>query len=348
MADPTHLLVGNPTAQSGKNAERITRALRLFADRGLRCDVLHTEPAGKTIGLVQAALDRGKYGCVISMGGDGTFREVASGLMLSARRDDVAMGMLPTGTANDQGKSFGLEADEGSLADNVAVVCGGHETRLDAGKIRALDVLGTVQSEAFFFDSAGWGLSARILAERNEDRKLVEKIPGLRHIYRDQMVYAGAMVKNLLGSYVVSDKFTVHIESNGQKRTITRLSDLVIKGTRIYGGAWVFDPTSRHDDGLFEVVPARGRRDWATRVVQSHEKNLLPGQALDALGIEPSEIFRADVFDLRFEVPPGNAHLAAQIDGEEFLATPRVRINVLPQAIRLIVPPQGPQARVRV
>lgn len=347
MATSTHLLVGNPTAQSGRNAERIKLAVRLLSERGVICDVLATQPEGRTIGLVQAALDGGAYRCVISMGGDGTFREVASGLLQSKRRDDLALGMLPTGTANDQGKSFGLEADEAALPGNIDVICQARETQLDAGKIRALDALGTVQHEAFFFDSAGWGLSARILAERNEDRRLVEKIPGLKHIYRDQMVYAGATVKSLLGSYVVSDKFTVHIESGGQRRSLTRLSDLVIKATRIYGGAWVFDPTSRHDDGLFEVVPARGRRDWAARVVQALEHSIIPEQALDALGIEPSEIFRGEQFDLRFEVPVGNAHLAAQIDGEEFTPTPRVRINVFPRALRLIVPSAGPH-RVRL
>jgi diacylglycerol kinase family enzyme len=30
--------------------------------------------------------------------------------------------------------------------------------------------------------------------------------------------------------------------------------------------------------------------------------------------------------------------LAAQIDGEEFVASPRVRIEVLPRALRLVVP----------
>src|ERR1700688_4288249 len=102
----THLLVGNPTAQSGKNAERIERAVRGLAEAGVACDVLATLPAGATIPAVAdrlRGLGGASYACIIAMGGDGTFREVASGLLESGRAEQVAMAMLPTGTANDQG-----------------------------------------------------------------------------------------------------------------------------------------------------------------------------------------------------------------------------------------------------
>jgi hypothetical protein len=62
------------------------------------------------------------------------------------------------------------------------------------------------------------------------------------------------------------------------------------------------------------------------------------GGALDALGIEPTEIQRGARIELRFEVTRGHALPAAQIDGEEFPAAPRVTIAVLPRALRLIVP----------
>jgi diacylglycerol kinase family enzyme len=156
----THLLVGNPTAQSGKNQERIDRALEIMKGAGIPADLLPTLPGGKTIGAVRDALDSGSHRVVIAMGGDGTFREVAAGLYTSKRRDDVAMGMLPTGTANDQGKSFGLEALPESLERNIDVIRAAHETRLDVGIYRAG---GPEATPDYFFDSAGWGLSARVL-----------------------------------------------------------------------------------------------------------------------------------------------------------------------------------------
>lgn len=99
MSPRTHLLVGNPTAQSGRNAARIALARELLEAAGVACDVLATEPEGRTVAAVRAALDAGAYRCAIAMGGDGTFREVAAGALESGRRDDVALGMLPTGRA---------------------------------------------------------------------------------------------------------------------------------------------------------------------------------------------------------------------------------------------------------
>ena len=121
------VLVGNPTAQSGKNAARIERARELFAARGIEAELLPTLPEGKTIAAVAARLARAGDGAIVAMGGDGTFREVAAGIVDSGRAEQVVMGMLPTGTANDQGKSFGLAASEDALARNVEVVVAGHE-----------------------------------------------------------------------------------------------------------------------------------------------------------------------------------------------------------------------------
>ena len=81
----THLLVANPTAQSGKNAERIDRAVAFLKRAGIVCDLLPTLPHGQTIAAVRRALDAGSHKCVIAMGGDGTFREVGAGLLESTR-----------------------------------------------------------------------------------------------------------------------------------------------------------------------------------------------------------------------------------------------------------------------
>ncbi|MFN7144812.1 MAG: diacylglycerol/lipid kinase family protein, partial [Myxococcota bacterium] len=166
-----HLLVGNPTAQSGKNAERIDEARKLLGRHGVVHDFLSTSPGGKTVGEVANALSTGSYSAVIAMGGDGTFAEVGRGLLESGVR--VPMGMLPTGTANDQGKSFGMWAAPKYLEDNVRTVAAGHTVPLDAGRASAYDFLDQEIATDWFFDSLGWGISPKILRMRNEDRRLV-------------------------------------------------------------------------------------------------------------------------------------------------------------------------------
>jgi diacylglycerol kinase family enzyme len=347
----THLLVGNSTAQSGRNAERIERAVKRFAAGGVACDVLPTLPGGRTIGAVAGALRDGAYACVVAMGGDGTFREVAAGLIESGRAEAIAMGMLPTGTANDQGRSFGLQAGDDALDRNVDVVRAARETRLDAGRIstggegvrgegvHAEGIHGEGDGAAWFFDSAGWGISARVLRARNEDRVAVDKsAPLLKAVYRDQMVYAGALLRVFLESYVVDDRFAVDVVADGTAQRLEGLTDLVVKGTRVYGGAWVFDRSARHDDGAFEVVPFRGKLDWTSKAIVDLDGNPLTEEVLNAVGVGHSRPFRASRIDLAFTWPAAGAAPAAQIDGEEFPATARVAIEVVPRAIRLIVP----------
>jgi diacylglycerol kinase family enzyme len=334
----THLLVGNPTAQSGKNAARIDRARSALESAGASCDLLATLPEGATVDAVKRALDAGPYRVVIAMGGDGTFREVASGLLESTRCHDVALGMLPTGTANDQGRSFGLEASDESLDYNVGVIVAGRETHLDAGVVTAMTREGAVVDRAFFFDSLGWGISARTLAARNEDRKVVEATPGLREVYRDKLVYAGALLRTFLESYVTNDTFKATLVADGTEYQLDELTDLIVKGTRVYGGAWVFDRAARHDDGLFEVVPFRGKLDWTSKAIVDLEDNPITEEMLNAIGVEHSKPFRGSHIEVAFEHPADGAVPAAQIDGEEFPATARAKVEVLPRALRLIVP----------
>ncbi|HVH46219.1 MAG TPA: diacylglycerol kinase family protein [Labilithrix sp.] len=332
----THLLVGNPTAQSGKNQERIDRALELLRRAGLAPTLLPTLPAGGTVRAVREALEAAPgIEVVIAMGGDGTFREVAAGLFTSTARERVALGMLPTGTANDQGKSFGLEATPEALERNVSVIRDAHETRLDVGVFRSGD-----QSEPdYFFDSAGWGLSARVLAQRNKDRAVVETLGPLKELYRDHAVYAGAFLKTFLESYVIDDKLRVEAVLDGKSVVLDGLTDLVVKNTRVYAGAWVLDRTSRHDDGAFELVFFRGKRDWTSKAIVDLDGNPVTEAMLNEIGIEHSQPLRASTMELTIFDPPGGAPLATQLDGEEWPAHSRVHIDVVARGLRLIVPP---------
>lgn len=331
----THLIVGNPTAQSGRNKERIDEAQHLMKLAGVPADVLATLPDGKTVAAVRDAADSGLYRVIIAMGGDGTFREVAAGLYTSKLREQIAMGMLPTGTANDQGKSFGLEAAPDAMERNIEIIKTGEETRLDVGIYRAG---GADARPDYFFDSAGWGLSARVLAQRNKDRAAVDHLGPLKEIYRDQLVYAGAFVKTFLESYVIDDKLRVVATIDGERVELEGLTDLIVKNTRVYAGAWVFDETSRHDDGVFELVPFVGKRDWASKALIDLAAVPLNEEMLEDLGLEHSKTLRGSSMELELFDPEGGAPLAAQIDGEEWPANPKVRIDVAARALRLIVP----------
>jgi diacylglycerol kinase family enzyme len=330
-----YLLVGNPTAQSGQNSQRIERAKTLIEQTpNARCELFSTLPGGKTIAALSDRLAQANMpDVVIAMGGDGTFREVAAALVDSPVREQIVMAMLPTGTANDQGKSFGLSAGDAALERNVAVLTGTHETRLDGGEMLC-EQAGTSHRH-LFFDSAGWGFSARVLLERNLDREFVEKLGALKHLYRDHLVYAGAFSRVFLDSFMKDQTFDVKVQTDTETVHWTGLTDLIVKNTRIYAGAWVLDKSASPNDGLFEVVPFRNQLDWALKVVVDHQGNILPEDLKD-----PGRRIASDMVAAREMVLTFTDRMLplAQIDGEEANPSPRVTIRVLPKVLRLRVP----------
>jgi diacylglycerol kinase family enzyme len=107
---------------------------------------------------------------------------------------------------------------------------------------------------------------------------------------------------------------------------------------RVYAGAWVLDRRSRHDDGVFEVVPFRGRSDWLSKGLVDLEGNLITEEMWNEIGIEHSKPIRGGKLELRLTPPESGVGLAAQIDGEEFPPLAQVTVEAIPRALRLIVP----------
>ena len=337
----THLLVGNPAAQSGKNAERIERAVKWLASKAGGVRVRGDAPRGEDDRAVARTLDQGAYASVVAWGATAPSARSARGSSRARAREEVAMGMLPTGTANDQGRSFGLEAGEAALEGNLAVVVAAQG---DAPRRRPPHAPGRGRSRprcVRVLRLGGLGHQrARPARAQRGPRAGRDARPLSRRSTATSLVYAGALLRVFLESYVVDDKFTAEIEADGRPRsTLTGLTDLIVKGTRIYGGAWVFDRTSRHDDGYFEVVPFRGKRDWASKAIVDLDGNPLSEEVLNAVGIEhtqavPRDEPRASTSRCR----RGGAAHAAQIDGEEYPAGDHATIEVVPRAIRLVVP----------
>jgi diacylglycerol kinase family enzyme len=327
------LLVANPTARSGDASGAIREALGALRARGMGVTLLHTEPERGTIRRVRERLDAEGFDVVVYLGGDGTFHEVATGILGARRR--VPLGMLPNGTANDQGLSFGVE--RGDFARNVAVIAAGHITELDVGSVEKLDHTGAVAQASLFFDSVGWGIHPDILELRNRQRSTLARIPLLRRIYRDKSVYIGATVAKLLESYFTPVKFAAEVVADGVRHELRGMTDVIIKATAIYGGGWVLDRNGAPDDGKFELVTMAGRRDWASKAIRDHVATPIWQEHLDLLGITHSTGFAASRFVIDF-YRPERGELKAQLDGDEWGSGDRYRVEVLPRLLPLITP----------
>ncbi len=347
------LLVGNPTAQSGKAEKRIQQALAAMDDRGWEADLLRTLPDGATVDLLRQRLDEDAgIEVVACLGGDGTFAEVAKGLL--AAQKIRPLGMLPSGTANDQGKSFGISSAPAALIPNLRVMEGGHTTHLDVGRVERLDAEGRVDAAESFFHSVGWGMQPDILAQRNKDREAVKAFPLLRQIYRDQLVYAGAALEKLLESYVEPSKFDAFVTILDPQRLGTeqhyflgpslegqlhRLTDLVINATPVYGGSWVLDRRSRPDDGVFEMVPVKGRREWARKALLDLRNSPLNTETLQLFGLEQSQSWQGSAFHIEVVHSAGaDVPVSSQLDGEEWVPGLRFKVAVQPGLLPVLTP----------
>jgi diacylglycerol kinase family enzyme len=327
------VLVANPTAHSGKAADSIRVARALLDAAHVSHRFVATEPEGKTVERVREVIDDGAR-VVIAMGGDGTFAEVAKGIFASRSAAEVTMGMLPTGTANDQGKSFGLVAGPGALERNVEVIAAGAVVGCDVGRLVIERGAKEIHRD-LFFDSFSIGLGAASLVTRNRDRERVGRIPGLGAVYRDHLVYAGAVLQRFFESYVVDIKFDLDAVIDGTVTHFDSLLDVIVKNTKIFGGEWIFDPATESDDGRFELVPVAGRRDLGTKLLGSLRHSPVGVDDLQSLGFSHAAPVSGSQFDLRIH---GTPLPAAQCDGEELPAGERYRIDVVPRALRLIVP----------
>jgi diacylglycerol kinase family enzyme len=332
------VLFANPSAQSGKAEELIADARRLLDQAGIEHEFIATLPDSGTIGLVRRAIDEDGARRIIYMGGDGTFADVAKGILAAKHARDVAMGMLPTGTANDQGKSFGLRTGPAGFADNVKVIAAGMTTEIDVGRIELLDAGDQTARSDLFFDSASIGWGAAVLRTRNVDREAVAGIPVVRQIYSDYLVYAKAMVQHLLGQALPGRKFDMEVVVDGQPHRYESLMDVVFKNTHVFAGEWVLSADAEADDGLFEMVPIAGVADFTGKILTTFRHNPIDEEDFRKLGIVQSEAVRGQCFDVTILQPGAEVGLPVQIDGEEFPPGDRFRISVLRRVLRLIVP----------
>ncbi len=228
-----------------------------------------------------------------------------------------------------------------ALAQNVAVIAAGKTTRMDVGRIQALGEAGQVIRSDLFFDSASIGWGAGVLITRNRDRQAIAEVPIVRSLYRDQLVYAGAMLKHMVKTYTHDMNFKLKLTIDGKEHHLDGLIDVIVKNTHIFGGEWVLAPDGASDDGKFEIVPIAGRSEYISKFIATHRQSPITEDDLRALGIQLSQPLTGSSFHLKIIRPPGKTKpLPVQVDGEEWLRTPRLRIEVLPRILQLIVPRQ--------
>ncbi len=304
-------LVVNPN--SGPNAFK--KQLRNAQDQLLKlgCELkrVDTKAAGDAMRLAQQAAQDG-FEIVVAVGGDGTLNEVCNGLVDT----EAVLGVLPAGTANvfaaDVHIPIWTPLKPDAVMKAAKLIVNGHRRRIDLGRLRLED--GTTR---YFLMWCGIGLDAAI----TQAKKSTGSVRSLG--------YASWVISGLIVTY----------DFMGTPATITtddgvmdeRVLMAVVSNGQLYGRVWRMAPEAKMDDGLLDVAVMAGHR-WPSTL-----KHMVGLTFKKHIQDPDFHLHRTTSLSFSAKHP-----LPVHVDAETIGTTP-VEIDIVPQALTVIVPKDAPK-----
>ncbi len=322
------LCVLNPHAAGGLAMDTWPAVSSLLNRLGVSYELLAAAHDVPLADQLCAALERlPDIGAVTGIGGDGTHFAAINGLMQFRRRHPdkplPPYAFIAVGTGNDIAKSLGIRLGDAlsgrELRRAVSTIVHGADYRLDVGIINGL----------YFADALTVGLDSAILKERNAGKRLLERIPLLRHLARGRLLYTLSMGARFFREPTVRAEITV----DGRAWYAGPVLNVVVNNTRIYAGDFDFSLNAYADDGLLDVALFTGHTDYLARYLLAIRGN---PDRLRELSEDISK--RAQHVQGREIVIRLSQAVQAQVDGEELPAGDRFEVGVVPRAILIKTP----------
>lgn len=293
----TFILV-NPAAGRGRRRARVDQYLALLKRHLGAFEPVITSRAGEEAGLFDRALSE-SFDCIVAVGGDGTWSAAADRIVASGRRD-VALGLLPTGTGNDFGKSLGIRHERAD--DVVRAIVERNTTTIDVGRVGGRHFLNVV---GLGFDIAVIDDAAKTLLLRGD---LLYRYCALRQLF----FFPGREVE---------------IEPLGQAPSRLRALMLTVSNANYFGGSFHIAPRASLSDGRLDAVVIRDAGPLTrARLFSTVSKGRHEGDPHIVASQAPS-------FTIRFDGP-----LRYEADGEVFAATSPLVVESVPLALRVCAP----------
>ncbi len=288
----------NPAAGRGRRGARTREYLDLLKRHVGPFDPAVTARAGDEVAMVDRALANG-VDCIVAIGGDGTWSAAADRIVASGRRD-VALGLLPSGTGNDFGKSVGVRHEN---AEAVAQAIADRTTTLiDVGRV----------GDRHFLNVVGMGFDIAVIddAERTAFLRgdLLYRFCALRQLFR------------FPGREIV-------LEAPGREPVRLRILMLTISNANYFGGSFHIAPRAKLNDGRLDAVAIRDagpitRARLFSQVSKGAHQHLPDVTCVQS----PSFTVRVDG-PIRYEM-----------DGEVYDATGVLTVESVPGALHVCTP----------
>ena len=304
----TGRLIYNPAAGRFPAGWLLSRAVQVLSNAGWNIEVQEVHEGSEIQRVAREAIQAG-CDAVFVAGGDGTVGTVAAALSGS----EVALGVLPSGTANVWAKEIGLERLDWIHLFALERAA----DRLARGRVHKVDMGRACGREFLLW--AGIGLDAEIV-NSIEPRERWAKTFGTMH-------YGILALWNSIGWEGVE----LAVRADGQVWEGRYLAAIASNIRKYAGGLIELSPEAKFDDGMldFWLIGGRSLKDAVTRVVQ-----IFLGSHSEAPGVVHFQAARA-LFESESE-------LQIHFDGEPYSVSSPVEFQTLRNSLNVLLPePEG-------
>lgn len=218
-AEPSHLLLVNPSAAAGRVGELLPRARAALEANGIEYREVTTTSLEHGCDEARRGAEHGEIPIVMS--GDGLIGQVGGALVGTG----ASLAVIPAGRGNDLARVLGIPTEPELAAELIA-----------AGPVRTIDV-GEVNGKRFLcVASCGFDSDANRIANETT-------------VVKGNLVYAYAALRALAEWRPA--RFELSLD--GEERVVTGYT-VGAANSRAYGGGMFAAPEAELDDGRFDVL----------------------------------------------------------------------------------------------
>nr|MBL0715490.1 NAD(+)/NADH kinase [Desulfobacterales bacterium] len=251
--------------------------------------------------------------CLVVVGGDGTLREVCAALGPFSNR--VLLGFIPVGNANVMARELGIPRDPSQA---IRLLATGRPLAVDAALLTADD---DSTAPTLFMAMLEIGFGALVIHRVHHWRRRL-----WQQAYRlwGDSLYLMAGVLSLIGPQ--RPAFRIWIDDQAP---LDQCRLAVIANTRTYAKGWSMNPRASATDGFLDVMCRQ--RDNTPALVQNIA-NAWRSRETRAPDVQYHKGRRL--------VVEADRPLWIQADGDPLPPQARLRVEILPQALQILVPAQ--------
>ncbi len=303
-------VVANPRAAGGKAAKRWRQVERRLASRFGSLEVRFTERPGHATELTRELLAQG-FDCIIGVGGDGTYNEIANGFVEDDRpvRPGACLGLLPMGTGGDFQRTLRIPGDLDGMIEALAAA---EPVEIDLGKIRYVGHDGR-PAQRYFINVTSMGMGGEVCVRA---KNVFSRFGG-------QAAFLYATLKAFL--VYRPQPIDLYLDGAAEPRRY-RVLNIAIGNGMYHGGGMYVCPGAELNDGRLEVTVIQ---HLGPLTMLRNLDYLYSGKIYDYPKVEHFQAER-----LRAEA---EGTVRIEVDGEGLGMLP-VQISVVPRAMHVLAP----------